>query len=97
MIVAALRFELHVPDSESLKSKRAVIRPLIEGLRRTASVSVSEVDHHDTWQRCAIGVALVTPDPGSMDTLVERVRRYVDENMEVHVLDCSVTFVELDA
>jgi uncharacterized protein len=97
MIVAALRFELHVPDSESLKSKRAVIRPLIEGLRRLASVSVSEVDHHDTWQRCALGVALVTPDPGSMDMLIDRVRRYVDENMEVHVLDCSITFVELDA
>jgi uncharacterized protein len=97
MIVAALRFELHVPDSESLKSKRAVIRPLIEGLRRLASASVSEVDHHDTWQRCALGVALVTPDPGSMDMLIDRVRRYVDENMEVHVLDCSITFVELDA
>lgn len=96
MIVAALRIELHVPDSESLKSKRAVIRPLIEGLRRLASVSVAEVDHHDTWQRCALGVALVTPDPGSMDVLIERVRRYVDENMEVHVLDCSVTFMELD-
>ncbi|MGF1665797.1 MAG: DUF503 domain-containing protein [Acidimicrobiia bacterium] len=96
MIVAALRFELHIPDSESLKSKRAVIRPLIEGLRRAASVSVSEVDHHDTWQRCALGVALVTPDPGSMDRLIERVRRYVDENMEVHVVDCSITFVELD-
>jgi uncharacterized protein len=97
MIVAALRFELHVPDSESLKSKRAVIRPLVEGLRRLASVSVSEVDHHDTWQRCALGVALVTPDPGSMDVLIDRVRRYVDENMEVHVVDCSITFVELDA
>ena len=96
MIVAALRIELHVPDSESLKSKRAVIRPLIEGVRRLASVSVSEVDHHDTWQRCALGVALVTPDPASMDMLIERVRRYVDENMEVHVLDCSVTFMELD-
>lgn len=96
MIVAALRIELHVPDSESLKSKRAVIRPLIEGVRRLASVSVSEVDHHDTWQRCALGVALVTPDPASMDMLIERVRRYVDENMEVHVLDCSVTFIELD-
>lgn len=96
MIVAALLIELHVPDSESLKSKRAVIRPLIEGVRRLASVSVSEVDHHDTWQRCALGVALVTPDPASMDMLIERVRRYVDENMEVDVLDCSVTFMELD-
>jgi uncharacterized protein len=97
MIVAALRFDLHVPDAESLKAKRAVIRPLIEGLRRLASVSVSEVDHQNSWQRCAVGMALVTPDPGSMDELIERVRRYVDENMELHVLDCSVTFMEFEA
>jgi uncharacterized protein len=97
MIVAALRFELHVPDSESLKAKRSVIKPLVEGLRKLASVSVSEVDHHETWQRSAIGVAIVTPDPASMDALIERVRRYVDENMEVHVVDSSLTFVELDS
>lgn len=96
MIVAALRFELHIPDSESLKAKRAVVRPLVEGIRKRASVSVSEVDHHDTWQRCAIGVAMVSPDSASMETLVERVRRYVDDNMEVDVLGCSVTYLEVE-
>lgn len=74
-----------------------MVKPLVEGLRKLASVSVSEVDHHETWQRSAIGVAIVTPDPASMDALIERVRRYVDENMEVHVVDSSLTFVELDS
>lgn len=96
MIVAAIRFELHVPDAQSLKAKRGAVRPLIEGLRRMASLSVSEVDHHDTWQRCAIGVAIVTPDPASMDAMIDRVRRYVDENMEVHVIDSTVTYLEVD-
>ena len=97
MIAAALRFEIRIPDSGSLKSKRAVLRPIVEGLRRKVSASVSEVDHHDTWQRSAIGVALVTPDPGSMESLIERVRRYVEEHMEIEVLDCVVTYLETEA
>ena len=55
MKAAALRFELHIPGSESLKEKRAVLRPLIEGLRRQLSVSVSEVGYQDTWQRVWLG------------------------------------------
>lgn len=95
MIVASLRFELRMGMSGSLKDKRAVLRPLVEGLRRLASLSVSEVDHHDAWQRSAVGVAIVTPDPASMEKLIERIRRYVDEHMDIEVVDCVVTYQEL--
>jgi uncharacterized protein len=94
MIAAAIRFEIRIPDVASLKAKRAVLRPIIDGLRRKVSVSVSEVGRHDSWQRSSVGVALVTPDPGSMESLIERVRRYVDEHMEIEVLDCEVTYLE---
>ena len=59
MHAAAVCFELHVPESRSLKTKRAAIRPIVDGLRHRFKVSVAEVDHQDTWQRAAIGVALV--------------------------------------
>ena len=94
MKAAALRFELHIQGSESLKEKRAVLRPLIEGLRRQLSVSVSEVGYHDTWQRVGLGVAVVAPDGGRLDTLIERIRRYVDDNLEVEVCDVAVFYME---
>ena len=94
MKAAALRFEIHIPTVQSLKEKRAVLRPLVEGLRRQLSVSVSEVDHQDTWQRVGLGVALVAPDGGRLDTLIERVRRYVDDNLELQVCDVAVYYME---
>lgn len=96
MVVAGLRFEVRIPLSNSLKEKRAVMRPLIESLRRTASVSVSEVDHHDSWQRAAIGVAIVAPDPGSMDRLVERVRARIEAEVRIEVLQTALEFVEME-
>jgi uncharacterized protein YlxP (DUF503 family) len=96
VVVAALRFEIRIPDAQSLKAKRSVLRPLVEGLRQVGSVSISEVDHQDTWQRSAVGVAMVTPDPASMESLVNRVRNYVSNRIDVEVLSCAVTYLETD-
>ncbi len=94
MHVAALRIEVHIPASDSLKDKRKVVRPFVEGLRQVASVSASEVDHHDTWQRAAFGVAMVAPDASELERLIERVRRYVDSQLELDVLDVRVAYME---
>ena len=87
MRAAALRVELHLPTPQSLKEKRAVLRPILEGMRRLGSYSVAEVDHHDTWQRAAIGVAIVAPDGRSLAHQVSKLRRYLDGRLEVEVLE----------
>jgi uncharacterized protein YlxP (DUF503 family) len=94
MRAAAIRFDLRIPHSQSLKEKRAVVRPLIEGIKRLLSASISEVDHHDAWQRCSLGVAVVAPDGGRLESLVDRVVRYVDASPEVEVLTVAVSYLE---
>ena len=94
MRAAAVRVELHLPTPQSLKAKRAVLRPLIEGLRRIGSYSVAEVGHHDSWQRAAIGVAIAAPDGRSMAMQISKLRRYLDEQLEVEVLDVLISELE---
>jgi uncharacterized protein YlxP (DUF503 family) len=94
MRAAALRVELHLPNPQSLKEKRAVVRPFIEGLRRLGSYSVAEVDRHDQWQRASIGVAIVAPDGEGLAMQVSRLRRYLEAQLEVDVLDVLITELE---
>lgn len=94
MRAVALRFEIHIRHSQSLKDKRAVIRPLVEGLRKLVSVSVAEVDHHDAWQRAAIGVAVVAADASRLDALITRVRHYFDDQLELDVVKVEVHHME---
>lgn len=56
MPVGLLTLELHIPDAQSLKDKRQVLRSLKDKLRRQYNVAVAELEHHDTWQRSVIGV-----------------------------------------
>ena len=43
MHAAAISFDLHVPESRSLKAKRAAVRPIVDGLRHRFKVSGAEV------------------------------------------------------
>jgi uncharacterized protein YlxP (DUF503 family) len=87
MHAAATRFDLHIPHSRSLKTKRAAIRPIVDGLRHRFRVSVAEVDHHDQWQRSAIAVAVVAESDGHLREVLTAVERFVDAALDVEVLD----------
>lgn len=92
-----MRFDLHVPESRSLKSKRAAIRPIVDGLRHRFKVSVAEVDHLDQWQRAAIGVALVAPTAGRLEEVLDVVERFVDAAPDVEVVEADVRWLEDDS
>ena len=59
MIVGLLSIELHIPYAQSLKEKRMVLRRLKDRLRKF-NVAVSEVEHHDLWQRAGLGVVTIS-------------------------------------
>ncbi len=93
---ATVRIELHIPESRSLKAKRAVIRPIVDGLRHRFHWSVAEVDHHDRWQRATIGVALVSASHGHLEDQLAVMERFMYAAPDVEILEISTTYAELD-
>jgi uncharacterized protein len=59
MIVGLLSVELHIPYAQSLKDKRMVLRRVKDRLQKF-NIAISEVDHHDRWQRAALAVVTVS-------------------------------------
>ena len=81
-----MSFDLHVPESRSLKAKRAAIRPIVDGLRHRFRISVAETDHQDQWQRAEIAVAIVAESDGRVQTLLDGVERFVAAAPAVELL-----------
>jgi hypothetical protein len=96
MHAAAVRFELFIPESRSLKTKRAAIRPIVDGLRHRLRVSVAEVDHQDTWQRAAIAVAVVAESNGHLREVLSSVERLVANAPAVELLDMDTVWLDPD-
>jgi hypothetical protein len=94
---AAVRFELFVPESRSLKAKRSVLRPIVDGLRHRMKISVAEVDHQDTWQRAAIAVAVVAESDGHLREILATVERHVAHAPGIELLDMETVWLDADA
>jgi uncharacterized protein YlxP (DUF503 family) len=92
-----MTFDLHVPQSRSLKAKRAVVRPIVEGLRQRFRVSVAEVGHRDQWQRAEIAVAIVADSDGRVQTILDTVERYVVASPEIELLGTETAWLEGDS
>jgi uncharacterized protein len=94
--VLAVRFELHLPQSRSLKARRAVLRPVTDGIRARFGVSVAEVDHQDLHQRAAIGVALVSQSAEQCTKIADEIARFVWTADDLEVIDEVRTWTEFD-
>src|SRR5688500_19879375 len=94
MHAAAVAYDLHLPDCHALKEKRAVVRPIVEGLARRFHVAAAEVDHLDQWQRTIIGVAAVAGSPSHLDEVLGSVDRFVWSHPEIEVLSAERSWLE---
>ena len=94
---AAVRFELFVPESHSLKAKRAALRPIVDGLRHRFRVSVAEIDHQDTWQRAAIGVAVVAESDAHLRDVLASVERLVVNAPDIELLEIETAWLDADS
>ena len=86
MHVAALTFDLHLPQSHSLKDKRATIRPILDGARHRYQVAAAEVDYQDLWQRAGLGMAAVSASARQVTDVLDQVERFVWSFPEVEVV-----------
>ena len=90
MRVAVATVELHLPDVGSLKGKRHALKGLKERVRARYEVCVTEVDHHDLWQRATLAIAAVSHDSRHANEVVSKAMDFIEDNVEGRVIDMSV-------
>lgn len=85
MVIGALVADLLLGDVQSLKHKRAVIRPLLAALRRL-DVAVAETGHLDLHRRAELSVSLVAAQQQHVVDVLDRCERIIADNVETTVL-----------
>ena len=88
--VAVGTVELHLPDVDSLKGKRRVLKGLKERVRARFEVAVAEVDHLDAWQRATLAIAYVSNDSRHANEVVSKAMDFIEDHVEGRVVDMQV-------
>ncbi len=90
----ALRVEILIPGCTNLKAKRAVIRPLMEGIRNRHHASVAEVGLQDTWGRSVFAVAVVSGAEHVAVEILDEVERFVWSWPEIEIVSCQRAWLD---
>jgi uncharacterized protein YlxP (DUF503 family) len=97
VFASVLVVDLRLPLTDSLKAKRAVITPILEGARRRQRVAVSEVGHQDQWRRAELAFATVGSSETQAREVLDAVERFVWSFPEVEVLGAARRWLDDDS
>jgi uncharacterized protein len=82
VVIGTLQITVQVPESQSLKDKRMVVRSITSRVRQTFAVAVAEVGELDTWQTAVVGVACVSNNARHADEVCQKVLAFVENDAD---------------
>ena len=85
--------EVLIPEANSLKDKRSVVKSMLEGMRNKFNISAAEVDHLDIWRRATVGIACVSNSQSFTDQVLNKVVDWVEANPRVNITDVQIEFL----
>lgn len=87
MTVGVLQLNLFIPQANSLKSKRQVLKSLKDKIRHKFNVSVAEIDCQDMWQSVTLAVACVNSDKRLLNSILSKVVNLVETQHHLELVD----------
>ena len=91
MNVGICRVSLRLPENESLKGKRRVLKSITTRVRSKFNVSVAEVDNQNLWQLATLGICCVSNDKRFTNEVLSKVVDFiVDGRFELEILDYEI-------
>jgi uncharacterized protein YlxP (DUF503 family) len=93
MPVGLLTLDLYIPDAQSLKDKRRVLRSLKDKLRREFNVAVAELEHHDAWQRSLIGVVTLSNEEKHVREVLDKVLHEADRILGSFLVNQAIDII----
>jgi len=83
MTVGIARLTLFLPEVQSLKEKRMVLRRVKDRARQKFNLAIAEVGANDVWQRAMLGVAVLGNGRRFVESALDEVVRFVRTEAEV--------------
>ena len=93
-MIGVCEIHIHLPEVNSLKGKRKIIKGLKDRIRHKFNVSIAELDAHDKWQRSVIGIAYIHKDRSRVDQVLSNVVRFVECTPYLLLTDYSIDIIK---
>lgn len=93
MIIGSLQVRIHIPGAQSLKSKRLVLKSVITKVRNQFNVSIAELNGHDLWQSCTLGIVVTGRERKFLDQVLNKLMDHLNSVRTIEVVDYHLEFL----
>jgi hypothetical protein len=91
MSLGICQVKLRLPENQSLKGKRQVLKSIITRVRNNYNVAIAEVDDQDLWQLATLGIACVSNDARQVNQVLSKVVDFISRSkFEIEILDYEI-------
>jgi uncharacterized protein YlxP (DUF503 family) len=93
--IGVCKIRLRLPENQSLKGKRQVLRSITTRIKNKFNVSVAEVEDQDLWQLMTIGISYVSNNgPHANEVLSHVVNFIVQSRLDAELLDYEIEILK---
>jgi uncharacterized protein len=94
MNLGVCRIKIRLPENQSLKDKRKVLKSVISRVRNSYNVAIAEVDDQDTWQLATLGIACVSNDAQQNNKVLSKVVDFISQSrLDMEILDYEIEII----
>jgi hypothetical protein len=95
MVVGTGKLVFRLHDCHSLKTKRSIVKAMINRMRSHFNASVAEVGANDIHQRAEIGFALIGNDARLVNSKIDLLFNMADEMGLAEMIDSEMEIITL--
>ena len=89
MIIGICTCEIFIFNANSLKSKRSVVKSIIEKSKNKFNISIAEVGENDKWQKSIIAFSTISNDQKIVEETIEKVINFFDSYSEIEIININ--------
>jgi uncharacterized protein len=90
MVIGILTVSISIPQANSLKDKRRVIKSIKDRVRNGFNVSVAEIGDQDIWRTALLGIAVISEDATYANGVLSRVQDLIRDRTDGIMTSCEL-------
>ena len=95
MVIGVCQLDFLIPENQSLKGKRHVVRKMIDRVKHQFNVAISEVGDNDLWQRGQIGICTVGNDRRHINSSLDKVIDFIEKMNLVEMVHTEMEIINV--
>jgi len=90
MVLGLLTISLRLPENNTLKGKRKILKSILGKMKNTFNVSAAEIGENDTHRKSDLGCAMVGNDSAYINSKLDKIINMIDDMGLAEIVDTQI-------